>query len=136
RRESTTVGQLIANSRSQGHQVRSLIPFHQVRSAYPAAANDFVAVIEDGRLAGSDGALRLVERGDDFAGDRRLKRSPGGLMAVTDLDFYAHGGGQLGNADPIELSRAQSRRGKFGVSANGDTVAGGINREHIERGGR
>jgi hypothetical protein len=33
----------------------------------PAAANDFVAVVEDGRLAGRNGALRLVECGDDFS---------------------------------------------------------------------
>jgi hypothetical protein len=32
----------------------------------PAAADYFVAVVEDGGLAGGDGALGLVEGGEDF----------------------------------------------------------------------
>ena len=57
-------------------------------------------------------------------------------MAVTDLDLHTHGDGEFGNADPVDAVGAQSRGGEFGVGADGDAVARGVDLENVERIGR
>jgi hypothetical protein len=44
---------------------------------------------------------------------------------MADLDLDAHGGGERGNADPVEAAGAQGARGQLGVGADGDAVAVG-----------
>ena len=52
----------------------------------PAAAEDDVAVVENGGLAGGDGALWRVERDARGGGVERLDGGGGGLVLVA--DFY------------------------------------------------
>jgi hypothetical protein len=61
----------------------------QTTSADPAAAYDFVVLIEDGGLAGGDGSLRLVEGGVDLVVAMAAQGGCGGDVAVTDLDGNA-----------------------------------------------
>lgn len=92
----------------------------------PAAADYFVAVVEHGGLAGCDGALRVVERGDDFGGASWFERGRGRLVAMADLDLHAHGPGESGDADPVEAAGAQGASREFGIGAHGDPMAGRI----------
>lgn len=112
------------------------LPGEQERSDDPAAADYFVVVVEDSGLAGGDGALGFVEGGQDFAGFGRLEGGPGGVVAVADFDLDAQGGGERGNADPVEAAGAEGARGELFVGAHGDAVGGGVNVEHVERRGR
>jgi hypothetical protein len=57
----------------------------------PATTYYCVSVVEDGALAGGDGALRFVEDDLDFVGAGRLDGCGGGLMLVADLDGHVHG---------------------------------------------
>ena len=101
----------------------------------PATANDLVAVVEDGGLTGSDGALGLVKGCDrNFAGTNPAgSAGPGGLMPVADLDLHAHGSGQGWNADPIESPGTQSGRGQFRIGADRDAMACVINLQDVKR---
>ena len=121
----------------------------------PAAANYFVTVVEDGGLAGGYGALGVVEGGEDFLfqwsripgpqmrgtggtlgrRDKGFEGGPGGVVAVADLDFYAHGGGEGGDADPVEAAGAESLGGEFGVGAYRDLVRVRVDGEDVERRG-
>jgi hypothetical protein len=54
--------------------------------ADPAAAYYFVVLIENGRLAGGDGSLRLIEDGVDFVVAVAVQGGCRGDVAVADLD--------------------------------------------------
>ena len=97
----------------------------------PTAAYDFITVVEDGRLAGGDGALRSIKRRKNFVLARHFNSGPGGLVAVADFDLYAHALGESGNADPIATARSQCPRGQFGVGAHCDTMAVGVDAEDV-----
>jgi len=76
----------------------------------PAAPGDLVALVEDGGLAGGDGALGVVEGGlDEVFGDD-AQGSWGGFVAVADFDGYADGLGGFGDGDPIEAVGAEGAR--------------------------
>ncbi len=61
----------------------------------PAAADHNVAVVENRGLAGRDGALRLVEGGEDFVFARALNDRWRGLVAMANLHRDAHGLAQI-----------------------------------------
>src|SRR5260370_38655536 len=73
---------------------------------YPAAAQYLIAVVEYRSLAGSDGALRLIET--HFRAGRiayRIKHRGRSLMAIATLHSGAGGPGESGGADTVRLAR-------------------------------
>lgn len=68
----------------------------------PAAAGYFVALIENGGLAGGDGALGFVEGGLDAVGGGDAEGGGGGFVAVADFDGDADAFAGLGDRDPVE----------------------------------
>src|SRR6267378_12333 len=65
------------------------------RSAEPAAAEDEVAVVEYGGLAGGDGALRGVERHARDGGIERLDCGRSRFVLVADFAVGPQGGGRI-----------------------------------------
>jgi hypothetical protein len=57
-------------------------------------------------------------------------------VAVADLDLDAEGGGERGNANPVEAAGAEGAGGQLLVGADGDAVAGGVDLEDVKRRGR
>ena len=75
----------------------------------PAAAGYFVVLVEDGGLAGGDGALGLVEDGFDGVGRRLTRRVAGAgswrwrILMVTRM-------GSVGSGMETQLRRLAVRR--------------------------
>jgi len=67
----------------------------------PTAAHDLVTVIENRRLAGRHGALRVVKSGKYLVSPSRFERCPGRFVPVANLDLDAHRRGQFRNGDPV-----------------------------------
>jgi hypothetical protein len=98
----------------------------------PAAAGYFVFLIEDGGLAGGDGALGLVEEGADLVVVDAGEGGHCGDVAVADLDADADGFGELGDGYPVEAVGEEVARHEIGVGANGDLVGVGVDVEDVE----
>ena len=98
----------------------------------PAATGYFVALIKDGGLAGSDGALGLVEDGLDAVLVCDAERGGRWLVAVADFDADADRLGGCGNGDPVETICCETRGEKLIVGAYFDAVGVGVDLEDVE----
>ncbi len=92
----------MSQKRDMGHPFGGGVSEERGLLEDPAASSYFVALVEDGGLAGGDGALGVVEDGFDVVGCEDSERGGGGLVAVADLDGHADGLGGLGDGDPVE----------------------------------
>src|SRR6266700_2724369 len=102
-------------------------------SADPAAAEDDFTIVEDGRLAGRDGALGRIE-----SNARAIFRNSfrgGGRGRVLVADFYegANRSGRLFARDPIHVFNFKCRGTQKVVFANNDAVLLWIDGENVER---
>src|SRR5271157_1512336 len=79
----------------------------------PTAADDDVTVVEDGGLAGGDGALRLVKGNSDFVRPGGFNNGWCRLMLVADLHGDPHGLAQLGHRNQVHPASAESARVKL-----------------------
>src|SRR5258708_32458156 len=68
----------------------------------PSAADHHVAVVENYRLAGRDGALWLVECDQCLAVGRALDRRRRRLMAMANLRRHSHGIAEHVDRDPVQ----------------------------------
>jgi hypothetical protein len=65
RREQLAI--LLLNLPRRSSRILSRVLLNSFALSDPAAADNYVAIVEDGGLAGRDGALRLVEGDEDLA---------------------------------------------------------------------
>jgi len=103
-------------------------------STDPAAAEDDVAVVEDGGLAGGDGALGRVEGDARSGGVQRLDGGRGGFVLMADFGEGAKRTGRLIAGNPVQ--GLQFRSLSFGGTSSSPTTTrffGCINRENVER---
>ncbi len=106
----------------------------------PAAAEDFVAFIEDGGVAGGDGALGSVEGdaeelaglGGGGVGGEEFEESGGGLVDVADFDLGACGAGDAGDGDPVDSVDGEGGDVERGLGADGDLAGGLVDVEDVE----
>src|SRR5882757_8568752 len=117
----------------------------QVRSFYfgislddPTASGYLVFLIEDGGLAGGDGALGLVEEGVDGVVVDAAERGRGWGVAMSDFGTDADGFafGETGDGDPVEAVGEEIAGEEIFVGAYGDLVGVGMDRQDVERVGR
>ena len=86
------------------------------RSFDPAAAENAVAVVTDGGLAGGDGMARLVETDVEPPARQQFHRGFRRPAAVADLDLGAEGGergerrGESGEAEELGTELAEIRQ--------------------------
>src|SRR6266567_3127280 len=73
----------------------------------PAAADRNVPIVENRGLAWRDGALRLVEGGEDFVFADSLNRGPSGLVAMANLHAHAHRLAQIVHGDQVHAPGAR-----------------------------
>ena len=99
----------------------------------PTAAYDFVAIVEDGRLAGGDGALRSIKRRKNFVLARHFNDGPGWLVAVANLGLDAHGGVERGDGNPVQVAGAECLDGGLRFAAYGDLVRRIVDLDDVER---
>ncbi len=99
----------------------------------PAAANDLVAVVEDGGLAGSDGALGFIKVAVTSPGPAGWSVAQAGSCRWRILIFTRMGAVRVWNADPIQSPGTQSARGQFRIGADRDAMACRINLQDVER---
>lgn len=99
----------------------------------PAAAYYLVLLVEDGGLAGGDGALGFVEVGVDFGVVEAGEGGQGGLVAMADLDADADGVGELWDGYPVEAVGAEVAGEEIFVGAYGDLVRVRMDVEDVER---
>src|SRR5215472_955222 len=87
----------------------------------PAAADYFVFVVEDGGLAGGDGALGFVEECVNRVVIDAGEGGHGRGVAMANLGGYADGFafGKAGDGDPVEPVRVQVARVEVLVRAYG-----------------
>src|SRR6266700_6459736 len=102
-------------------------------SADPAAAEDDFAIVEDGGLAGRDGALGRIK-----SNPRAIVRNGfhgGGRGRVLVADFYegANRSGRLFARDPIHVFNFKCVGAESVVFANNDAVLLRIDGENVER---
>src|SRR5579863_3586234 len=76
----------------------------------PAAADYDIAVIENCSLSRCDGALGLVEGGEDFVVAYALDYGRGGLVAMANLHRHAHRLAQIFDGDQVYAAGAQGAR--------------------------
>ena len=99
----------------------------------PAAAYDNVSIVEDGALAGGDGALRVVEDDLDFVGAGRLDGCWGGLMFVADLDGHMHGLADFVGRDQVHATSGESFRKEIGIVADDHLATVILDLNYVER---
>src|SRR6266478_6423594 len=103
----------------------------------PTAADDYVAIVENGSLAGGERALRLVKRNLDFvrpggfAG--RFNDGRRGLMPVANLHCDPHGLAKLSRRNQVYPASAERARIKLLVLANHDLPRVILDLNHVER---
>src|SRR5882724_2205850 len=102
-------------------------------SADPGAAEDRVAVVEDGGLAGGDGALRGIEGDARGCGVERLDGGGRGLVLVADFGERANRGGRLLAGKPIHAFDFADRLAEDLVFADDDAILLRIDCENVER---
>ena len=104
-------------------------------SGDPAASDYLVFLIEDGGLAGGDGALGFVEEGVDGVFVDAAERGHGGGMAVADFGADADGFafGEAGDGDPVEAVGEEIAGEEIFVGAYGDLVRVGVDGEDVKR---
>jgi hypothetical protein len=100
----------------------------------PAAADDLVPAVEDGGLAGSDGALRLVEESVDAIVAVGPQCSPGRFMAMANLDLHAEFVGETFDGNPVEAVGVEFASEEFFVRADDDAVRVGVDGKDVARG--
>src|SRR6267143_431837 len=98
-----------------------------------AGADDDVAVVEDGGLAGGDGALRGVERDARSGGVERLDGGRGGFVLVADFGEGAKRAARLITGNPAHAFNFAACLSEDIVFADHDAVLFWINRENVER---
>src|SRR5882757_7369000 len=83
---------------------RGMVRGGGIRSGDPTASDYLIFLIEDGGLAGGDGALGLVEEGVNGVVVDAVERGHGRGVAVADLGADADGFafGEAGDGDPVE----------------------------------
>ena len=73
-------------------------------------------------LAGSNGALRFVERDNDLVRTRSLDHRWGRFVAMPNLNGHAHGLVQIVNRNQVYASGAQGARVKMLFSAHNNLL--------------
>src|ERR1700722_390924 len=103
------------------------------KSADPAAAEDFLACVKHGRLAWSDGALRLAEMYARGSGVERRDLGFGGFVAIADADHRLHRrvGNDVGN--PVHVAHLADRAAEFLVLAHDETIPRAVKRDDVHR---
>src|ERR1035438_2631536 len=98
----------------------------------PAAADHYVAVVEDRSLSGRDGALGLVKRGQDFVFASSLNDGRGGLVAMTNLDRHAQRLAQVFEGNEVYPARAQGARIKMLFPAHDNLLIRTADLNHVD----
>ena len=98
----------------------------------PAAAENFVPVVEDGRLAGSDGSLRTVELDEGRAGSLCFDSGGRAGMIMADLDARLDRLAIRQGRDPIGVADRKPAVKKLLVRADDDAVRFGLDPDDIE----
>ncbi len=106
----------------------------------PRAADDFFLLVEDGGVAGGDGALGFVE-GDENAlaavgRGGRLDPRWRGALAVADAGLDAQASFERWDADPVGAVAGEAGPVQLGLGAYRDVAAGGVDVQDVERVGR
>src|SRR6266404_9484097 len=103
----------------------------------PTAADDYVAIVENGSLAGGERALRLVKRNLDFVRPGgfpcRFNNGRRGLMPVANLHCDSHRLAQLGRRNQVYPASAERARIKLRVLANHDLPRVILDLNHVQR---
>src|SRR6266852_5277203 len=101
-------------------------------SADPAAAEDDVAVVENGGLAGGDGAWWSVESDARSGGVERLDGGGRGFVLVADFYEHAQGGGGRLAGNPVQAFDFADCLSEDIVFADDHAVLFRINQENVE----
>ena len=96
-----------------------------------AAAEDDIAVVKDGGLAGGDGALRFVESNARRGFTQRLNRGRGRIVPVANLDAGANGRFQHGKRDPIHIANFAYGGAQIAVIAHDHAIRRAVQFDHI-----
>src|SRR6266852_8565423 len=102
-------------------------------SADPAAAEDDVAVVENGGLAGGDGAWWSVESDARSGGVERLDGGGRGFVLVADFYEHAQGGGGRLAGNPVQAFNFADRLSEEIVFADDHAVPSPVDRETLAR---
>ena len=129
-----------ASRRSLPCQKKRRIHWKRDKLHNPRAADDFFFLVEDGGVAGGDGALGLVE-GDEHAlaaVGRCYWLDPcwSWALAVADAGLNAQAPRERRDADPVGAVAGEAGPVQLGFGADGDVAAGGVDVQHVERVGR
>src|SRR6185369_7578216 len=90
----------------------------------PAAANNLVAVVEDGRLAGCDGSLRFIEYDAGSIVRQGVDGRRCGFVAVADLDLCTNRLRRLIKCYPVDTFGGELDRLEIVCLADDDLVFG------------
>src|SRR5580704_4549229 len=99
----------------------------------PSAAYNYISIVKDRRLSGGDGALRLVERDQNFVVSRLFDQGRSALMAMADFHSDSHGLAQLVHRDQIDPMCAQSAGVEFLLLTNHHLAGVSLDLDHVER---
>src|SRR5579863_8465688 len=99
----------------------------------PAAADYDIAVIENCSLSRCDGALGLVEGGEDFVVAYALDYGRGGLVAMANLHRHPHRLVKIVDRDQVYAAGAQGARVEMLFPADDDLLISAADLDDVER---
>src|SRR5258706_2578412 len=103
-------------------------------SFYPSAAENQIAIVENGALSGGDGALRLVKMHLDPVGfGGGIERCRGGFVSVADLHLRSRGCRETFPRDPIDVARIKPGAIQTVVRSDGPALRCRVGRDHVQR---
>src|SRR6185295_5250460 len=100
---------------------------------YPAATDDFVASIENRRLAGSDSALWFGKNNSHAVVFERSDRGWRRLVTIAHANLGAHGCVRFFQRDPVNTHGSEFTTQQIVLLANYDSVFCGVDVNDIER---
>src|ERR1700687_319945 len=98
----------------------------------PATANHDITIVEHCRLSRSDGALRLVERNEDFVVRASFNHGRGGLVTMANLHGDSHGLAKVIHRDEVHAAGTQGARIKVLFPTDDDLLVCAAALNHSE----